>query len=252
MKRFIQSCLALAIVAVGFTTRPAGAQDTGAVLDHYRVLPRFSTLEQTGGFAGFDWRFRLLGEYDLAHGDAAGTRAKFANAEIWGSRISSGPVTADVLDVDQVLNLASLKGERLPVTAPFAVYRFTGETADGSSVNLLASMIGPWMYVRGTQPPSIAADYFQYQIRMLARTRPFADFNDDGRVDGADYVLARNADSTGANLADWRTQFGEIVPDVAAMDAQLSAAVGPGSAIPEPTTLALILIGALLGCRRMR
>ena len=159
-------------------------------------------MHQTGGFAGFDWRFRLLGKYDLVHGDAAGTRAKFANAEIWGSRISDGPVTADVLDVDRVFNLAGLKGESVPVAAPFDVYRFTGETADGSSVNLFASVFGPWMYVRGgTQPPPGSADFFQYDIRMLARSRPFADFNDDGRVDGADYVLARKASATGIALA---------------------------------------------------
>jgi hypothetical protein len=253
MRRFTLIGLALAIVSVGFTTRPVGAQTTGVILDHYRVLPRFSTVHQTGGFGGFDWRYRLLGEYDLASGNNTATRGKFANAEIWGSRISAGPVTADVLDVDRVLNLEGLKGEQLPVAAPFDVYRFTGETADGSAVNLFASVIGPWMYVRGgTQPPPGSADFFEYQIRMLARSRPFADFNDDDRVDGADFVLARNADSSGAGLADWRQQFGETVPDIAAMDRQLSAALGSGSAIPEPTSFALVLIGALSACRRLR
>ena len=267
MKRFTLTCLASTILAVGLSGRPAGAQDTTLSLDHYRVLPRLSTVHQTGGFAGFDWRFRLLGKYDLVHGDAAGTRAKFANAEIWGSHISDGPVPAVVLDVDQVFNLAGLKGESVPVAAPFDVYRFTGETADGSSVNLFASVFGPWMYVRGgTQPPPGSADFFQYDIRMLARSRPFADFNDDGRVDGADYVLARKASATGIALAadgitggasidDWRQQFGETVPDLAAMDRQLSLAMGSASSVgvvPEPTTLALVLVGALLGFGRVR
>jgi hypothetical protein len=253
MKRFILTGLALAFVAIGFATRPAGAQDPSTVLNHYRVLPRFSTVHQTGGFAGFDWQYRLLGEYDLARGNNLGTRAKFANAEIWGSRISAGPVTADVLDVDRVFNLEGLKSELLPVAAPFDVYRFSGETSDGSSVNLFASMIGPWMYVRGgTQPPPGSADFFQYQIRMLARSRPFADFNDDGQVDSADFVLARNRAAGGTDIHDWREQFGEVVPDVAAMDRQLSAAVGSGSSIPEPSSLALLVIGTLLGCRRVR
>jgi len=252
MKRLILACLAPAIVAIGFSTQPASAQDTGSILDHYRILPRFSTLHQTGGFAGFDLRYRLMGWYDLQHGAQPPSRASFENADIWGNIISDGPVPAIVADVDEILNLEGLKGEQLPVAAPFDVYRFTGETADGSSVNLFASVMGPWMYVRGgTQPPPGSADFFEYQIRMLARSRPFADFNDDGRVDGADFVLARKADSSGAGLADWRQQFGESVPDVAAMDRQLSAAVGSGSTIPEPTTLAMLAIGALLGCRRI-
>jgi hypothetical protein len=269
MKRLTLACLALTIIAVGLSTRPAGAQDAGSILDHYRVLPRFSTVHQTGGIAGFDIRYRLMGAYDLVHGVAAstntaGTRAKFANADIWGNPISDGPVPAIVLDVDEVLNLERLKGESLPVAAPFDVYRFTGETSDGSSVNLFASVIGPWMYLRGgTQPPPGSADFFKYQVQWLARSRPFADFNDDGRVDAADFVLRRKADaagttfspddiSSGAGIDDWRLQFGETVPDLAAMDRQLSVALGSGSAIPEPTSAALLTIGVLLGCRLFR
>ena len=269
MKRLTLVCLALMVIAAGLSSRPARAQDTGAILDHYRILPRLSTLHQTGGIAGFDFRYRLMGKYDLLHGDVAsttsmGTRARFANAEVWASMISNDPTPAFVLDVDRILNLEGLKGELLPVAAPFDVYRFTGETSDGSAVNLFASVIGPWMYVRGgTQPPPGSADFFEYQIKMLARSRPFADFNDDGRVDAADYVLARKAKATGttlvandiasgAGLADWLQQFGEAVPDLAAMDRQLSAAIGSGSAIPEPSSLALLTIGVLLACRRIR
>jgi hypothetical protein len=264
MRRFILVCVAFALIAGSKWTGSVQAQDGGAILDHYRVLPRFSTLHQTGGIAGFDWHYRLMGKYDLLHGAGAPSRASFENAEIWGSIISDDPVPAIVLDVDQVLNLEGLKGEVLPVAAPFDVYRFTGQTSDGSSVNLYASVIGPWMYLRGgTQPPPGSADFFTYQVRLLARSRPFADFNDDGRVDAADFVVHRNAVASGtaivasditsgAGIAEWRQQFGETVPDLAALDLQLSAAIGTGSAIPEPGSLAPVLICGLLVCRRMR
>ena len=210
MKRLTLAFVASTIFAVGLSARPAGAQDPSVNLDHYRILPRLSTVHQTGGIAGFDIRYRLMGKYDLVHGvgpstTGTSTRAKFDNAEIWGNPISDGPVPAIVLDVDEVFNLERLKGEALPVAAPFDVYRFTGETADGSSVNLFASVIGPWMYLRAERSRRrVRPTFSQYRVQWLARSRPFADFNDDGRVDAADFVLSRKADAAGTGLRPGR------------------------------------------------
>jgi PEP-CTERM motif len=269
MKRISFACVVVVLTTIGLLTTASRAQTPPEFLDHYRVLPRLSTLHQTGGIAGFDLRYRLLGKYDFQHGLGWTSTASFDNAEIWGSAISDGPTPAYVIDVDQLLNLEGLKGEALPVGAPFDVYRFRGETANGSAVQLFASVIGPWMYVRGgTLPPPNSADYFQYDVQMVARSRPFADFNDDGVVDAADYTILRNSGdmsgagsaasdsiSAGAGYEEWKAQFGETVPDFAAMDATLSAAAagfGAASATPEPASLSLVLIGGLLlaGWRR--
>ena len=237
---------------------------SGEILDHYRILPRHSTLQQTGGIAGFDLKYRLIGKYDLLHGVGWNSRAKFENAEIWGSQISDHPVPAIVIDVDEILNLERLHGEALPVGAPFDVYQFKGNTSDGSSVNLLGAVIGPWMYLRGgTQPPEGSADYFTYRIHALARSKPFADFNGDGRVDGADYVLHRKAAdagnaaalddvTAGAGFAEWRQQFGETVPDLTAMDMMLSAAMGSSAAVPEPASWALVFFSSVMLANRGR
>lgn len=249
MNRLYLAGLSLAI-AVCSLPSVASAQDPAQILDHYRLLPRHSTLEQTGGIAGFNFKYRLIGEYDLLHRAAWDSPAKFKNAEIWGSQISDQPVIAMVIDVDQILNLEGLTGQRLPVAAPFDVYQFKGNTSDGSSVSLLASVIGPWMYLRGgTQPPPGSADYFTYRLQALARSTPFADFNDDGVVDGADFVMHRNSAgtpasglATGAGIAEWRQQFGESVPDLGAMDMMLSAAMGSGGAVPEPASWVFVLI----------
>jgi hypothetical protein len=69
------------------------------------------------------------------------------------------------------------------------------------------------------------------------------DYNNDGSVDAADYVVWRKNNINGQQgYNDWRTNFGR------------TAGSGEGlfsAAIPEPSSAALMLIGAVLtGCRR--
>jgi hypothetical protein len=162
-----------------------------------------------------------------------------------------------VIDVDEILNLEGLRGTQLLVDSPFDVYRFTGTLPDDSSVELFAALAGEWMFIRGgTEPPPGSADFFEFDIRALARSRPFADFNADGVVDAADYVLARDSswsggepETAGAGLAEWRQQFGESVPDIAKMEVAISAAVASfvsSDAVPEPACLSLAIAGGVL------
>jgi hypothetical protein len=75
------------------------------------------------------------------------------------------------------------------------------------------------------------------------------DYNDDGSVDAADYVVWRKNDGTSNTLPNngdlpgpigtahynlWRTNFGQSIDDGAR----------PDTAVPEPAALALLLIGA--------
>jgi hypothetical protein len=205
-------------------------------------------------------RHRLIGEYDFRHGRDWPIKASFENAEIWGSQISDLPTPAIVIDVDELLNLEGLRGEALPVAAPFDVYRFQGTTADGSSVELLASVLGPWMYVRGSTEPPPIIDFPAHRFQWVARSRPFADLNGDGVVDTADFVVLRRAESrgigvgseddgtAGVSYADWSQQFGETLPDFGSMDAMMSSAAASASAaaIPEPACVSLVLLGGML------
>jgi hypothetical protein len=269
MKRFLFICPLFALGVLGAIAPRSCAQDSAESLDHYRLLPQLSTLHQTGGFAGFDLSYRLLGKYDFRHGAGWTAKASFENAEIWGSIISNGPAPAYVIDVDQILNLEGLKGEALPVASPFDVFKFTGETSDGSSVDLFAAVIGPWMYLHGgTRPPANSADFFSYELRAVARSRPFADFNGDGVVDAADYTTLRDAGqmagagaggsdvTAGAGYAEWKAQFGEVVPDFTGLDAMMSAAAGGagsgGSAVPEPASMFIAISSGLLVAWRWR
>jgi hypothetical protein len=164
VRRLSLICFSAMLVAGG-ASAPRSAAQGPSVVDHYRLIPRQSTLHQSGGFAGFDLDYRLLGDYGFARSTSSTTTAgaKFVKPEIWGSLISDGPTPAYVIDVDEILNLTRLQGKLLPVASPFDVYQFQGHASDGSSVNLYASLLGPWMYLRGaTQPPPGSADYFEY------------------------------------------------------------------------------------------
>jgi hypothetical protein len=106
------------------------------------------------------------------------------------------------------------------------------------------------MLMRGeTKAPEGSADFFEFNIHAVARTRPFADFNDDGVVDREDLKawLARH-DRQGGDLLEWQRQLGEQ-PPITEMDADIDAAVAAsGSAaspVPEPGTAAMVAAAAL-------
>lgn len=266
----------LALAAVPFFMAPGIAlADPPERFDHFRIVPRLSYLRESGGFAGVHDLYRLSGEYDLRRTyDTGLPLAMFENAEIDGGNLSLDPRPAVTLDVDRVLNLKGLKGEALPVAAPFDVFRFTGQALDGSEVSLFASILGPWMYVRGqTTPPPGGADFFEYDFRWVARTRAWADVNDDGVVDAADYTVSRDNFELGgitdlnndgltnaADLEEWRSQFGLHPPAMEAMDSMLSAALSGtavGAAVPEPVSFtqalaALSTAGLAVAARHLK
>ena len=76
------------------------------------------------------------------------------------------------------------------------------------------------------------------------------DFNNDGTVDAADYVVWRKTDGTQAGYDAWRAHFG-VSLSVGSGSALPSAQ--PLSAIPEPTSIALVAAGlVVLGLRGRR
>jgi hypothetical protein len=74
------------------------------------------------------------------------------------------------------------------------------------------------------------------------------DFNGDGKVDAADYVIIRKQNSditTGTGLANyttWRTNFGNGGPG--------SGSGLNGGAVPEPCSLVLLLLGSVATASR--
>ena len=260
--KFLRLVIALSCVVAG--GQAARAQSFGPGVDHFKIVSKQSVLHRTGGFAGVNERLRLSGKFDLQILPPAvyPPLVALGNAEVWGSLISDLPHPAIVEDVDELLSLEELHGRQLPTMGPYNTYEFWGKLDDGSSIKLAAAKFGAWIYVRGaTTPPPGGADFFEYQLRMVARSQPFADLNEDGVVDAADYTLlcdsptggAASADSiaAGANFDLWKQQFGESMPDFSAIDAMLDGATGGAalavSAVPEPSAIGLVLLGGATG-----
>jgi hypothetical protein len=223
-------------------------------LYEYHILPRHSLLHQTGGFAGVNEFYRLRGDYDLHVGWDYGTEpptldpfARFVDPNITGRDITPSHFDFGEIDVDDLLNLTELEGELLPLGAPFDVYEFTGEGDSGERIRLLGVQRGAWMYVRGqmTAPPG-SADFFEYQVRWVARQGQWADYNGDGRVDAADYTVMRDSNSLAAvDMSMWRSQFGEE-PDMAMLESMMDTAAGSlaftAGSVPEPGTCVLLVV----------
>jgi hypothetical protein len=76
------------------------------------------------------------------------------------------------------------------------------------------------------------------------------DFNGDGAVDAADYVMWRKTDGAPQGYETWRAHFGETSPNGSAVGATGFAGANP--AVPEPSTLILMILAAIGRCLHRR
>jgi len=277
-KLFCLTAVLFSVLASLGGAASAQAPDAPTIIRHYRFLPRRSVLNESGGKPPRDVDFRVFGPFDFVTGwddredPWMGRSAKFENVEAWASH----PILAYVLFLNDVLNMEGLKGKQLPVAAPFDVYQFEGSTQDGSSVQLFVSDLGPWLHLRGeTTPPPGSADMLVYKLRATARQIPFADFDGDEAVGGEDlgkwsagYGSTPTVDGApfgdanddhvvdGSDFLTWQRQLGQTAPADAVVDAAISAALAAQaaslSAVPEPNSLGLAAVGAIVVLRARR
>jgi hypothetical protein len=79
-------------------------------------------------------------------------------------------------------------------------------------------------------------------FRIVAEL-PAGDFNQDGTVDAADYVVWRKTDGTQTGYDAWRANFG--ISLLAGSGAALPSAQPLSAAVPEPSTLMIACIAAI-------
>jgi hypothetical protein len=73
------------------------------------------------------------------------------------------------------------------------------------------------------------------------------DFNYDGKVDAADYVVWRKTGGNQASYTEWQSNFGHTSSGAAS-----GQALSNGGAIPEPASAALLLLGVTFLAMRYR
>jgi hypothetical protein len=99
-----------------------------------------------------------------------------------------------------------------------------------------------WLYQStapvGNLPVEVVVNDFQYLPLVPG------DYNNDGTVDGADYVVWRKGLGTSYSQNDydvWRTQFGKTAGNASVLPSTHSLS----GAVPEPATLILIILAAV-------
>jgi hypothetical protein len=182
-----------------------GVQDIGA---------QIVSLEATK-----DYRFSLEMIGNVLHGITYELDASGNPGAIVGERfrdLDTDPVTIDHDDDDSTPRIP-----HVPYTEGFSgIYGFS--TALGAPEAVLT------------------IDNFRTEGTLATLT---GDYNSDGKVDAADYVVWRDQNINGQQgYADWRANFGK--------PAAGGAALGTGGSVPEPASAALVLIGLVLVAMR--
>lgn len=128
--------------------------------------------------------------------------------------------------------------------------RGNSAVANNATINL-----GPAFNVAGTRDL-----VFQYAAVEGSSVSLTGDYNNDGSVDAADYVVWRKGNINGGQgYTDWRTNFGASGGPsgpgalVSGFVRYVTSGVGTGAAVPEPTAVWLVGMGLasfVVGSRR--
>jgi hypothetical protein len=222
---------------------PAGERFT---LYNFYAKFRFGTTTEIYG--ADEWTFYAASAFDNLNG---GAPLPFAD-----NRWHTGYTGADSTD-GFTLRLDIVTAD---------TYRFTIVDDDVTKVDVSGALLGGattgqginnlYIWSSDGSPATIDTSYFTNMQVIPTPVPPGndGDYNDDGTVDAADYVMWRKLNGTSTDLPNdpnplpidmdqyntWRAQFGE------------SGSGSGGTAVPEPSTIALVVIGVALLFQRRR
>jgi hypothetical protein len=219
------------------------------------LVPEFSTLTVTGGFAGVHQEYRVDGRLGLTL-DQHPHPPDISNAQFGLVEATlHGDGFFDREDLDGFLAMTQWQG----VLIEDDLLSFTGVDGQDAPVTAIAELDGSWMRLRGSNLPG-CCDFFNYSWDLLALNmltehgHAHADFNEDGDVDGND--LARALVNFGMDSgATHALGDADADRDVDRLDLTIwrSSAAGGSAlhfgstgAVPEPTSLSMVAAIAAL------
>jgi hypothetical protein len=275
----MKSFILFALMAVVFESLvgQASAQPPDILRD-YRFVTSHSDVHVSGGSPGYNMDLSIAGKFGLVTGYDYGPsptaqiptlvpHAQFVDVHaILFNPLSAAPLPLPGWDLDKTLNLSGLMG----TFSDPSLLHFSGVDGQGIPIMLDAALRGPFLHLTGTNylPPTCVTctQYVGYKVDALALTRPYADFNLDGVIDGADFAIWRanigietdasfeQGDANGDGIVDaadyviWRGSVGPATSLGVFADSGIGANV-----VPEPSTMVPMMIAvAGLYIRRAR
>jgi uncharacterized protein YjbI with pentapeptide repeats len=166
--------------------------------------------------------------------DTTGKLRLVLDADPWGSTISFAAGISVVLDGTLELDFAPGVSISSQIGRTFDVFDWTGVTPTGT-----LNVASPFTW-------NLSSLYTTGEVTLTAApgVTP-GDFNHDGAVDAADYVVWRKGIGvawTQENYTLWRTHFGQTSGSGAAGYPQGANAAPLSAAVPEPTTFVLLTL----------
>lgn len=153
--------------------------------------------------------------------------------------------SSDLLDVtgqanlDGTLEIVLTNGFTPAASDTFHV--FSGASLTGAFSNVIVtSTSGGGSFNIGVTPTGIALSNFQPAVELPG------DFNTDGLVDAADYVVWRKNSGSQNDYNTWRSNFG--LP----AGGGSGSAAGIQAAVPEPASVWLLIVGTVVAIWRAR
>ncbi len=152
------------------------------------------------------------------------------DADPWDSTISFAPGIPVALGGTLELTFAPDVNVATQIGRTIDLFDWTGVTPTGAF-----TVSSPYTW-------NLSKLYTTGEVTLTAVPGLPGDFNNNGTVDAADYIVWRKTDGTQTGYNTWRTHFGQTA------GSDLGSSVNVN--VPEPAALVMLLMGMLVMCSR--
>jgi hypothetical protein len=161
--------------------------------------------------------------------DATGTLRLAFDADPWNSTISFTPGISVARGGTLDLTFAAGVNAATQIGRTIDLFDWTGAISSGTF-----TVTSPYTW-------NLSTLYTTGEVTLTAVPGSPGDFNNNGIVDAADYLIWRKNFGTQTSYDTWRAHFGQTAPGN-------GTGASANAAVPEPTTLVLLMFVAAGWC----